>query len=247
MPAPAFCKPIVALCLVSALALVSMGAAPATLASRLEQHTSMLACTHASPCGPGHAARYIETALVRLGYEVVQRNYTDRGRRMRTLEVTLAAPSGQQRPTRTFVIGASFAPGAGGSGAAAVIELARLLKNLHPAEGTELTFVFFVGARVTELPGASSFIAFAGTRGTDAQVRKALAAFRPAAPFPAEGLAARAYVEGVTVAGSLMITDTALRYPYAQAGDQAAGFTDMAGDVASLARLVEAIAAPATI
>lgn len=243
MPAYAFCKSIVALCLVSALALVCMGAAPATLASRLEQHTSMLAC------GPEHATRYIETALVRLGYEVVQRNYTDRGRRMQSVEVRLAAPGGTGRPTRSFVIGASFAPGARdrGGGAAAVIELARLLKHLHPADSTELTFVFFIGARASDMPDASSFIAFAGTRGTDALVRKALAAFRPAAPFPAEGLAARAYVEGVTLAGSLMITDTALRYPYAHAGQQGPDFTDMAGDVASLARLVEAIAAPATM
>ena len=225
----ALCKTIVALSAVTMLAVGNMAAAPATLASRLAQHAGSLA---AAKDTADQAARYIETALVRLGYEVIRRDYTHQGQRTRSVEIAL----GNSTSERTFIIGAK------GGDAAAVIELARLLKGLRPSEGTQLQLVFFIGAGAKPM----SFIAFAGSPGAAATVRKALASFRPASVFPAEGLAARAYVEGVTTAGTLLITDTALRYPYAHTA-QEPDYAAMAADVAALARLIEALAAPATM
>ena len=232
----ALCKTMVALSTAAMLALAIMAAAPATLASRLAQHADMLAATRSganAQDAADHAARYIETALARLGYEVIRREYEHQDRRMRSIEITL----GNSASARTFIIGAS----AEGADAGAVIELARLLKGLCPAEGTQLQLVFFIGAGAKPM----SFIAFAGSPGAAATVRKALAAFRPASVFPAEGLAARAYVEGVTMSGTFMITDTALRYPYAHTAQP--DYPAMAADVAGLARLIAALAAPATM
>ena len=229
MALQAACTTMVALGAATMLALANMAAAPATLASRLAQHADMLAATNPAD----QTSNYIETALARLGYEVIRRDYTRQGKTMRSVEITL----GNSTSERTFIIGAS----AKGADAAAVIELARLLKGLRPAEGTQLQLVFFIGADAKPM----SFIAFAGSPGAAVTVRKALAAFRPASVFPAEGLAARAYVEGVTMSGTFMITDTALRYPYAHTAQP--DYPAMAADVASLARLIAALAAPATM
>ena len=227
MALQAACKTMVALGAVTTFALANMAAVPAPLASRLAQHADMLAAKQPA----GLATRYIETALVRLGYEVIRRDYTHQGQRMHSVEVAL----GNGASERTIIVGAT------GGDAAAVIELARLLRGLRPAEGTQVQLVFFIGAAVKPM----SFIAFAGSPGAATTVRKALAAFRPASVSPAEGLAARAYVEGVSTAGTLMITDTALRYPYAHTAQP--DYPAMAADVAGLARLIEALAAPTTM
>ena len=229
MALQAACTTMLALAAASMLAVANMAAAPASLASRLAQHADMLAATDPAD----EATRYIETALARLGYEVIRREYTRQGKTVHSVEITL----GNNTSERTFIIGA----GAKGGDAAAVLELARLLKGLRPAAGTQLQLVFFIGAGTKPM----SFIAFAGSPGAAATVRKALAAFRPASVYPAEGLAARAYVEGVTMSGTLMITDTALRYPYAHTA--LPDYPAMAADVASLARLIAALAAPATM
>jgi Zn-dependent M28 family amino/carboxypeptidase len=104
-------------------------------------------------------------------------------------------------------------------------------------------------------PNAGNFIAFVGTLESAALVRQALAAFRASATFPAEGLAAPAFVEGVTLSDhssykrfgypALMITDTAfLRYPYyhtAQDTPDKLDYTSMARVVAGLAKAIEAM------
>ena len=181
-----------------------------------------------------------------------------------------------------------LAPGApgvsdNGLGTAAVIELARLLKGVRLSEGTELKFVFFVneaplwfmgetighdsntkgGQRYQTglekpYPDAGNFIAFVGTLGASEQVRKTLAAFKATSSVPAEGLAAPAYVEGVTLSDypshnrpgtpALMITETAfLRYPYYHAARDTPdkrGYASMARVVNGLAKVIEAMAAP---
>lgn len=238
MPARVFCKAIAAITAVTTLALASVGTAP-PLASRLAEHGAVLAAAAGASDAADRATSYIEIALARLGYEVIRRD--DVGRH--TVEVTVASPL----PTvRTFIIGACYAPatGADGSGAAAVIELARLLKRLHPAQGTALKFVFFIGAPASGQPPASSFIAFAGGPGAAAQVRPALASLRLPSSFPSEGLATPAFVEGVTTSGPLMITGAALHYPYSHTSPEEPDYASLAADVASLARLIAAMAAP---
>lgn len=262
--AQALGKTIAALVAAAAtLAPVGPGAAPAvsTLPTRLEQHTLMLAAAaHSSSAAdaPAQAARYIEIALASQGHIVSRRDYRHQGQAMHSIEVTVGTSAGGHRPSRVLVIGASYASSTrrNDGETAVVIELARLLKGLRPAEGTELKFVFFVNG-VSDDTG--NFIAFAGTRGAAEQVRKTLASFRAA--FPTEGLAAPAYVEGVTLLGdgshrqvgdpALMITDIAfLHYPYSHTRNATydqRDYASMARNIAGLARLVAGIAAPASM
>ena len=107
-------------------------------------------------------------------------------------------------------------------------------------------------------PNQGNFIAFVGTQASSEMVRKALAAFKAASPFAAEGLAAASYVEGVTWSGqpsynrygypAIMVTDTAfLRYPYYHTGQDTPAkldYASMARVVEGLAKVIEAIAAP---
>ena len=142
-----------------------------------------------------------------------------------------------------------------------MLELARLLKTMRPRAGTEVRFVFFVNLPpgLEERPGAGNFIAFAGTRASSALVRDALAAFRAASDFPAQGLAAPAHTTGVTLSDhssykrhgypALMITDTAfMRYPYYHTAEDTPDKRDderMARVVAGLAKTIVALAGAA--
>lgn len=241
----------------AALLLCGTGATPIapTLPSRLEQHALMLSAAARSTGAadaPEQAARYIETALASQGHAVSRLDYPQQGQTMRQIHVTLAHPATVLPARRVLVVGAAYASSTrrNDSETAAVIELARLLRHLRPAVGTELKFVFFVNAVA---PETGNFIAFAGSPLAAAQVRKTLASLP--ATLPVEGLAAPAFVEGVTVlcgAGStLMITDIAfLHYPYAhtlQGAPDAADYAGMARGVASLARVIAAMAAPPTM
>jgi hypothetical protein len=189
-------------------------------------------------------ARYIETVLAQAGYEV-SREVNGQEQRIEAGIAGTPAPAAERR---TFIIGANYIPRAARqrTATAAVIELARLLKTLHPASGTDIRFVFFVRAESAATEHAGDFIAFQGSPAQSRRVRSTLASFRAASTFPQEGLATPAYAEGVTVAGGLMITDAEfLRYPYlraAQEKDQA-DFDGMAQAVASLARLLARLAA----
>ena len=100
------------------------------------------------------SARYIEATLSSLGYAVSRQEFETEGVKVRNLEVRRAAPGAGN--ARLIVIGAHYdsaqsAVGAddNGSGVAALLELARLLKSVQPAEGLEMRLVFYVNE---ELP-----------------------------------------------------------------------------------------------
>lgn len=316
----AFAKTILGLAVLTLFFVLHMAATTASPqhSSRLEQHVRKVASAEHNtpkPPAPEEAALYIELTLAAMGYEVTRRQYSYAGRRVRKLEASIVNTRAAAAPERIFIVGAHYdcaqgTPGANdnGSGTAAVIELARMLKDMRLSEGTELKFVFFVneepprfggegmgrrqhakdlrvrrqpveGALVLEttgdyarerdsqryLPGlekkypsTGNFIAFVGTLESSELVRKTLASFKAASTFPAAGLAAPAYVEGVTLSDhtaytrhgypALVMTDTAfLRYPYYHTAHDTPDKLDYAGMarvVDGLAKVIEAMAGP---
>jgi hypothetical protein len=236
-------KVIVAIILLVLLALftVNPGAAvpaapPAVLlSSRLHAHSAAIAA--------GDGARYIDKVLAAEGYAV-------RRQPGRNIEVSVANLAPGARPARIFIVGANT--GDHGSGAAAVLELARLLKDLHPSLGTEVKFVFFPGQRMGRDEGGN-FIAFVGGAASARAVQDALSAFRAVADVPARGLAAPAYVRGVTLADhaayrhagypAITFTDTGfLRYPYYKMTTDGAGDAQDQADDDSTVRVVQGLA-----
>ena len=122
------------------------------LAARMQRHVVAIA---SEPHNIAHfdnlerAARYIEQTLAVQGYRVVSQPYDVAERTVRNLEVSIE-PQESGAATKAIVIGAHYdffldAPGANdnGSGVAAVLELARLLKGLHSSR-TRLRLVLFV-------------------------------------------------------------------------------------------------------
>jgi len=100
------------------------------------------------------SARYIEATLSGLGYAVSRQEFETGDIKVRNLEVRRAGPGAGK--TRLIVIGAHYDSAQGavgaddnGSGVAALLELARLLRSVEPAEGLELRLVFYVNE---ELP-----------------------------------------------------------------------------------------------
>jgi len=100
------------------------------------------------------SARYIEATLSGLGYAVSRQEFETEGVKVRNLEVRRAGPGA--RDARLIVIGAHYDSAQGavgaddnGSGVAALLELARLLRSVQPAEGLEMRLVFYVNE---ELP-----------------------------------------------------------------------------------------------
>ncbi|PWF42678.1 M20/M25/M40 family metallo-hydrolase [Massilia glaciei] len=287
--------------------------AQADLAERMRRHVTSIASVelNTSPTDKlDEAARYIETTLASAHYTVQQQRYVARDHHVRNIEVSISNTAPGKAPARIFIIGAHYdsapgAPGANdnGSGTAAVIELARLLKDTPLAEGTEVKFVFFVNeeppyfntpgmgsrphaerlrrqgrnveaALITDPIGchsddtgrqqyrrgvgaafsdAGNFIAFVGTLESAGLIRRALGAFGSSAQFPSEGLAAPAFVEGVTFSDhasyaragypALMVTDTAfLRYPYyhtAHGTPDKLDYDDMARVVTGLSKAIQ--------
>jgi peptidase M28-like protein len=94
------------------------------------------------------SARYIEKVLSGLGYEVSRQEFETAGVKVRNLEVAIR---GDSADAKAVVVGAHYDSVAGavgaddnGSGVAALLELARLLKGVQPAKGSELRLVFYV-------------------------------------------------------------------------------------------------------
>jgi hypothetical protein len=319
-------KAIVAIILLAVLAMVTVNPGAAApdipLAARLRTHVTAIASSEHNTANPARleeAARYIENALKNEGYAIRRQEYQAGGQKVRNIEVSVSNLAPKARPARIFIVGAHYdsapgAPGANdnGSGTAAVLELARLLKDMRPSQGTEVKFVFFVneeppwfmgdemgsmqharelhenghhveGALVLETigwysqqrrsqklppglegrypdtgyPDVGNFIAFVGTVQSSRLVQEALSAFRAASDFPAHGLAAPAYVQGVTLSDhssynrfgypAIMITDTAfMRYPYYHTAEDTPDKLDYestARVVKGLARTITALAA----
>lgn len=93
-----------------------------------------------------NAARYIEDSFNRQGYKVSSQEYTVQMRKVRNL---IAEIPGENKQGEIVVIGAHYdsvyeCPGAddNASGVAALLEIARILKDTHPAR--TLRFVAFV-------------------------------------------------------------------------------------------------------
>lgn len=123
-----------------------------SLADRLRRHVTAIA---SEPHNVAHyealerSASYIENELKSLGYAPVAQVYDIGGKPVRNIAVELAPP-GADASTPSVVVGAHYdsygnAPGANdnGSGSAAVVELARLLKDA-PLKGKRLRLVLFV-------------------------------------------------------------------------------------------------------
>jgi hypothetical protein len=202
--------------------------------------------------------QYIDTSLRRYGYVLNrQRIDSDSGRGSashpaHSIEATLASVTPGAMPIRTFVIGARVGPG-GDVGAAAVLELARAVKDLRPTPGTEIRFVFFIGTAESgeQDTGAGNFIAFIGTPDGVQRVRHAFAALRSDPQLMHHGLATSAHVMGLMLSrhgdGSpatttLLITGSDfLGYPYFYTAPLNADETDEAqqpGEFDGLARVV---------
>ncbi len=151
-------KVIVALLLLILVAVMTLtpenAAAGSSLAERMRQHVAAVASEEHNTRRPAQlerAAIYIETTLEKAGYTPARQEYEAGGQKVRNVEVAVANVAKGKRPERIFIVGAHYdsaqgAPGANdnGSGTAAVLELARLLKAVQPASGTEVRFVFFV-------------------------------------------------------------------------------------------------------
>ena len=129
----------------------------ARLAKNLKTHVVAVASEEhnvAHPQALERSARYIETTLLALGHAVSRDEFETEGVKVRNLEVSRRGP-GSGEP-RLVVVGAHYDSAQGavgaddnGSGVAALLELARFLKTLEPAEGIEVRLVFYVNE---ELP-----------------------------------------------------------------------------------------------
>jgi len=93
-----------------------------------------------------NAAQYIENSFQQMGYAVKSQEYTAHTQRVRNL---IAVVPGSERPDEVIVVGAHYdtvdaSPGAddNASGVAALLELARLLKDSHPPR--TIKFIAFV-------------------------------------------------------------------------------------------------------
>jgi Zn-dependent M28 family amino/carboxypeptidase len=135
--------------------LLPFDAAERDLATRLRAHVTAIASEEhnvAHPAALERAARYLESVLAREGYAPKRQEFDAGGVKVRNLEVTLGGAPAQ----KLVVIGAHYDSARGavgaddnGTGAAAVLELARALRDFRPAPGVELRFVLYVNE---ELP-----------------------------------------------------------------------------------------------
>ncbi len=134
-----------------------LGADEKDLALKLRVHVGAIAGEEHNVRHPEaleRSARYIEATLAGLGYAVARQEFEADGVKVRNIEAALRG-GGKEQP-RIIVIGAHYDSAEGavgandnGSGAAALLELARALKSFRPADGLEIRLVFYVNE---ELP-----------------------------------------------------------------------------------------------
>jgi hypothetical protein len=121
------------------------------LARRLKAHVEAVA---SRPHNLEHyadleaAARYIEATLIGFGYQPVPQTYVLEGKSVRNIEVVIG--QAEEDDVATYIVGAHYdsagvSPGANdnGTGVAATLELARLLRNLRP-RSHRMRLVFWV-------------------------------------------------------------------------------------------------------
>jgi hypothetical protein len=124
----------------------------AALAVALERHVATIAAREHNVVHYDElekVARYIEAALASAGYAVGRQEFVADGKPVRNIDATIE-PAATSDP-EVIVVGAHYdsvrgSPGANdnGSGAAAVLELARLLRDLGGTSGKRIRFVLFV-------------------------------------------------------------------------------------------------------
>src|SRR5262245_24510077 len=124
----------------------------AALAAVLERHLATIAAREHNVAHYDElekVARYIEATLASMGYAVGRQEFVADGKPVRNIDATIE-PAGASDP-EVIVIGAHYdsvrgSPGANdnGSGTAAVLELARLLRDLGDASNRRIRFVLFV-------------------------------------------------------------------------------------------------------
>jgi hypothetical protein len=125
----------------------------AALARSLERHIATIAAREHNVSHYEElekVARYIEATLASFGYAVGRQEFLADGKLVRNIDVTVE-PAGQSAAPEVIVVGAHYdsvsgSPGANdnASGAAAVIELARLLRDLDARGAKRIRFVLFV-------------------------------------------------------------------------------------------------------
>ena len=125
----------------------------AALAASLKRHIATIAAHEHNVAHYDElekVARYIETALASLGYAVGRQEFLTDGKPVRNIEVAVEAAGASADP-EVIVVGAHYdsvfrSPGANdnASGAAAVIELARLLRDLDAVGRKRIRFALFV-------------------------------------------------------------------------------------------------------
>jgi Peptidase family M28 len=125
----------------------------AALAASLKRHIATIAAREHNVAHYDElekVARYIEAALTSLGYAVGRQEFSADGKPVRNIDVTIE-PARENADPEVIVVGAHYdsAPGSPGandnaSGAAAVIELARLLRDLDGSAGKRIRLALFV-------------------------------------------------------------------------------------------------------
>jgi hypothetical protein len=124
------------------------------LAVRMKQHVAAIASVEHNVDHYQElesAAQYIEKILSGYGYAVKRQTFDSKAGKVRNLEISIPSKNQQQPGHPIVVVGAHYdsaegATGANdnGSGTAAVIELARLLKDLDGSMEVELILVLYV-------------------------------------------------------------------------------------------------------
>jgi hypothetical protein len=134
-------------------ALPPLTAEETALAASLKRHIATIAAREHNVAHYDElekVALYIETALASLGYTVGRQEFLADGKPVRNIDVAVE-PAGQRSDPEVIVVGAHYdsvvgSPGANdnASGAAAVIELARLLRDLDGVAAKRIRLALFV-------------------------------------------------------------------------------------------------------